>query len=278
LESGLVLEPDLNRAVAQQEVLVMAVPSSAYREICCEIKPVVGPDVQIVSTAKGFEDGTLLRMTQVVADELGAIERVAVLSGPSFAKEVLSGLPTAIVMAASKQEVADSLSPVFHFANMRVYASDDPVGVEAGGAVKNVIALAAGIVDGAGMGSNARAALMTRGLAELQRLVIALGGQPLTVSGLSGLGDLLLTATGDLSRNRQVGLRLGQGESLKSALEAVGQVVEGVVAASKVKALGDRLRVELPITEQVNSVLNGEVSVADAVKNLLSRRRKAEFN
>jgi glycerol-3-phosphate dehydrogenase (NAD(P)+) len=119
---------------------------------------------------------------------------------------------------------------------------------------------------------------MTRGLAELQRLVIALGGQPLTVAGLSGLGDLLLTATGDLSRNRQVGLRLGQGESLKSALEAVGQVVEGVVAASKVKALGDRLRVELPITEQVNSVLNGEVSVADAVKNLLSRRRKAEFN
>ncbi len=277
LEQSLKVESDLCKAVKGRDLVVFAIPSSAVRKTCEMVKSHIKLDTYIVSAAKGFENNTLLRMTEVLADELSNADRVLALSGPSFAKEVLIGLPTAITLAAKNTKIAETVATFFHFANMRVYASSDLVGVETGGAVKNVIALAAGIVDGAGMGANARAALMTRGLAELQRLVTAMGGEPITVSGLSGLGDLLLTATGDLSRNRQVGLRLGQGQSLDEALQAVGQVAEGVVAASKVKALGERYKVELPITSEVNNVLSGKISIKNAVKNLLSRRPKSEF-
>lgn len=268
---------DIKQVVNDAELIICAVPSSAMRGVCAKIKQAIRPDAFVISAAKGLEDGTLKRMSEVIAEEIGDSNHVMSLSGPSFAKEVMEGLPTAIVLAGHDTKVVEQVASSFHYGNIRIYSSTDLIGVEIGGAVKNVIALAAGIVDGAGMGANARAALITRGLAELQRLVVRLGGEALTVAGLSGLGDLLLTSTSDVSRNRRVGVLLGKGVDLQTALNKVGQVVEGVITTPKALALSQKVGVEMPIVQEVHNVLIGNTSVAGAVANLLSRARAKEF-
>lgn len=258
-------------------VVVVAVPSAAVREVAVAAAPLIPAGAIVISTSKGLEQGSLRPMSEVLVSTLNGRNPVAVLSGPSFAREVMEGRPTAVTVAAKELEVARDAAAVFHYENFRVYTSSDVVGVELGGVVKNVIALACGIVDGVAMGANARAALITRGLNEMQRLVVAVGGEAMTVAGLSGLGDLLLTATGDLSRNRQVGLRLGRGEKLEEVIAALGEVAEGVRATANVLELARRHKVPVPITEQVNRMLQGECSAHDAAYALLSRTPGTEI-
>ena len=215
-------------------------------------------------------------MHQVLEEELGNSKRILVLSGPSFAREVVLGLPTAVVLAGSDANFVKQGVALFHHGAFRVYSSQDVIGVELGGVVKNVIALATGMLDGVGFGNNARAALLTRGLAELQRLVLALGGEAATIGGLSGMGDLLLTATGDLSRNRQAGLRLGRGEKLEDVLLSIGQTVEGVETAAILFQLAEEKQVSVPIIEQIYLLVSGKTSVTEAAKSLLSREPKEE--
>ena len=278
IHNGVVACADITQAVKDASLIICAVPSSAMHNVCAEIKGYIKPDAFLVSAAKGFEEGTLRRMSEVIADASGALsDRVLALSGPSFAKEVMMGLPTAIVLAGNNSKVVEQAANYFHFGNMRIYSSTDLIGVEIGGAVKNVIALAAGMVDGAKMGANARAALITRGLAEMQRLVVSLGGDVLTVAGLSGLGDLLLTSTSDISRNKRVGVMLGQGLDLKNALAKVGQVVEGVTTAPKALLLSQNAKVDMPIVREVNNFLSAKVDIRGAMSNLLSRARGKEF-
>jgi glycerol-3-phosphate dehydrogenase (NAD(P)+) len=215
-------------------------------------------------------------MSSVLSDSLGNSSRIAVLSGPTFAREVARGLPTAVVAASENAETAQRVATLFHSESLRVYRSSDVAGVELGGVVKNVIALAAGIVEGMGLGLNAQAALITRGLAEMKRLIESAGGSPLTVMGLSGLGDLLLTATGELSRNRCVGMALGKGAPLAEALKSVGQVAEGVRAAKQVTALAAEGKIEMPIALEVSRIIAGEITPAQASKNLLARALRDE--
>ncbi len=269
-------EPNLEEIIKRSELVVFAVPSHAMREVSQLSKAYISPELLVVSVAKGLEQKTTKTMSEVLCEELGHPERITVLSGPSFAKEVKEGLPTAVTIAGETEEAARKAASYFHFDNFRVYTSIDVVGVELGGVLKNIIALAVGIVDGVGMGHNARAALITRGLAEMQRLVIKLGGQPLTVTGLSVLGDLLLTSTGDLSRNRQVGLRLGKGEKLEDILKSLGQVAEGVTATAVALELAKKHSISVPIITEVDKVLSGKSSIDDAVKSLLNREPKAE--
>lgn len=276
LAEGLRGETDLARAVAGKDAVVVSVPSTAVRSVAHAARADVPGEALVVSTTKGLEGGTLRRMSEVLAEELGRLERIAVLSGPSFALEVVRGLPTAVTVAGPTLAVARRASALFHHGTMRVYTSTDVVGVELGGVLKNVIALAAGVTDGFGMGHNARAALLTRGLAEMRRLVVALGGQASTVAGLSGLGDLMLTATGDLSRNRRVGLRLGAGESLPDILADLGQVAEGVLTAHNGLELARQHEVEVPIIEEIHNIVEGRHTVAEAVRRLLARAPKAE--
>lgn len=277
LAAGIRGEPDLERAVAGKNAVVVALPSTAVRPVARAAREAIPQEALVVSTTKGLELQTLLRMSEVLAEEWGRLERISVLSGPSFALEVLRGLPTAVTAAAPTLPAAQRASRLYHHGAMRIYTSTDMVGVELGGVLKNVIALAAGVTDGFGMGQNARAALLTRGLAEIRRLVVALGGQAATVTGLSGLGDLLLTATGDLSRNRQVGLRLGRGEDLEQILADLGQVAEGVLTARSGLELARRHEIEVPLIEETHRILQGEHSVAEAVRNLLARAPKAEM-
>lgn len=271
LNTNIIAEPDLSRAIGKNKLIVFAVPSSATREVAHKAAAHIDEEALSVNVAKGLEEGTSKRLSQVLAEELGEQAEIAVLSGPSFAKEVVEDLPTAVTIAAHKKEIAKKATVYFHHHNFRVYTSEDVIGVELGGALKNVIALAAGVVDGCGMGTNARAALITRGLAEMKRLIVALGGKPQTVSGLSCLGDLLLTATGDLSRNRQVGVALGRGEKLTDILARLGQVAEGVQTTHKVLELARRNNIEMPIAAEVGKVISGEHSVKKAIEVLLSR-------
>lgn len=263
-------------AVKGAAAVIIVVPSVAVREVAHKIREAVEPGAIVISAAKGLEGDTLKTMSAVIEEELGSKARVAVLSGPSFAAEVIREYPTAVAVASRNPEVAKLAADLVHQDVFRAYTSTDTIGVEIGGAVKNVIALAVGVVDGVGMGLNARAGLITRGLAEIQRLVVALGGQRHTVSGLSGLGDLLLTATGDLSRNRQVGLRLGRGEKLEEIIESLGQVAESVVTAPKALELARRHHVDAPLTEEIVRVLNGEHGIKEAVRVILSRAQKDE--
>jgi len=215
---------------------------------------------------------------QIVAEELGAGALCGALTGPSFAEEVARGLPTAITLAANDPEFARQTALALHSSRLRIYANDDLAGVEVGGAVKNVMAIATGICDGLAFGHNARAALMTRGLAEIARLGVALGGQPNTFMGLAGMGDLILTCTGDLSRNRQVGLALASGKKLSQILEDLGHVAEGVSTAREVARLALELGIEMPITQAVDAILHHDVPAAAAVERLLSRDPKAEMS
>nr|MBA3585079.1 NAD(P)-dependent glycerol-3-phosphate dehydrogenase [Gemmatimonadota bacterium] len=239
--------------------------------------PHVSSGAVVVSASKGIEQGSLKRMTEVLADVLTDPQRIVVLSGPSFAVEVSRGVPTAVTMAAEDPEAAGAALAAFANSRFRVYTSRDVVGVELGGAVKNVVAIATGIADGLEYGHNARAALITRGLAEIARLGTALGGERLTFMGLAGLGDLVLTCTGDLSRNRTLGLRLGRGERLEEILADMQMVAEGVLTARSVHDLSLRAGVEMPIAEQVHEMLVHAKSPRVVVEELMMREYKPEF-
>jgi len=252
---------------ASADLFLAATPVSGLREII-QNKP-----APLVWLCKGFEQGTGSLPHQIVEP---TISRCGALSGPSFADEVARGLPCALTLASRDAAFAREAAAIVHGGRLRVYYSADLVGVEIGGAVKNVMAIAAGIADGLGLGHNARAALITRGLAEIARLSAALGGQTETVMGLAGAGDLILTATGDLSRNRRVGLELAKGKKLEEILSSLGHVAEGVRSAKEVFALSRKLKVEMPVSETVSAVLDGRLKPAEAVERLLSRDPKRE--
>ena len=266
----------LERALDGARYVVAAVPSHGVREVLRQAAPLVPRQTVIVSAAKGIEEGTLLRMSQVIEQELGASHPVTVLSGPSFAAEVARGAPTAVLVAGRCAEAVDAVQLEFRAPYFRLYASDDVTGVEIGAALKNVIAIAAGVVDGLGLGHNATAALITRGLAEISRLAYALGGRRDTLAGLSGLGDLVLTCTGGLSRNRQVGLGLGAGRSLDDVVAGMKAVAEGVRTTGAALALGARHDVELPIAAQMAEVLSGRRTPRAALEELMLRRQRPE--
>jgi glycerol-3-phosphate dehydrogenase (NAD(P)+) len=256
-------------------MVVVAIPSESFRGVCRGLASAVGTGASLVSATKGLEIDTLQRMTEVAAQEAPGWPR-AVLSGPSFALEVALGQPTAVVAAAADAAVAEAVQQAFANPTFRVYSSDDVVGVELAGALKNVIAIAAGIVDGLGYGQNTVAALITRGLAEIARLGVALGGRPETFSGLAGLGDLVLTATGDLSRNRKLGRALGLGKSLDEAVRETVMVAEGVRTTRAACALAERVGVEMPIAEQMRAVLYEARPPREAVDALMIRSLKRE--
>ncbi len=279
LPANLGITSSLEAATANQELLLAAMPSHVLRPVMSQARPYVSGRPYLVSVAKGIEDGSLKRMTDVLAEIFGAEfdDRVAAFSGPSFAKEVAQGLPTAVTAAARLQETAEVVQSVFSGPTFRVYSSTDPIGVKIGGAVKNVIAIAAGVSDGLGLGSSSRAALITRGVAEVARLVAKLGGDRQTVSGLSGVGDMVLTCTGDLSRNRTVGMRIGKGESLAQILSSMKMVAEGVHNSKTVCALAERAGVEMPISEQIRLMLHADKPARKVVGDLMGRQSKPEF-
>lgn len=270
-------EADLQRAVQASRNLLIVVPSHVFADVLHQVKPFLRPDSRIAWATKGLDPATGNLLQTVAEDILGRDRPLAVLSGPTFAKELAMGLPTAISLAATDGDFARELADLVHCdRSFRVYLNDDMVGLQLGGAVKNVIAIGAGLADGLGFGANARTALITRGLAELKRLGVALGAQQETFMGMAGLGDLVLTCTDNQSRNRRFGLALGQGKSVDTAMAEIGQVVEGYRNAAEVHQLAGRYGVEMPICEQVYQVLYEGKNAKEAAMALLSRDRKAE--
>jgi len=267
---------DIASVVRDAEVIVSAAPSHAVRPVMTQVARSITRTPLIVSASKGLDPDKLERPSAVLVEVLPAGTPIAVLSGPSFALEVYQRQPTAVVAAAADHAVAERAQRLFSTPHFRVYSHTDVIGVELGGALKNVIALAAGILEGLGLGFNTRAALITRGLAEITRLGVALGAQPMTFAGLAGLGDLILTATGALSRNRGLGVALGQGQSVAQALAKTQAVVEGVNTARTAVALGERHGVDLPISREVANVLFKSKSPKQAVSDLMERELKAE--
>jgi glycerol-3-phosphate dehydrogenase (NAD(P)+) len=284
LPKNLQFEGDLARAIKRlsaDDLLVIATPMSGLSETVAQVLSIAEHPLNIIWLCKGLEPATALLPHQVVEreDKLhshGIIHSYGALSGPSFAAEVGDGMPCALTIASISSKLCAVVQSAFHHGNMRVYASDDLVGVELGGAVKNVLAIAAGIGDGLDLGLNARAAVLTRGLAEMMRLVKAAGGRPETCMGLTGVGDLILTATGNLSRNRRVGLELAAGKSLPEILSGLGHVAEGVLCAAAVTNLAKRLDVEMPITAMMGEVLSGRLTTQEALKRLMGRDPKIE--
>jgi glycerol-3-phosphate dehydrogenase (NAD(P)+) len=276
LPDSLLLSPDFDAATASVDLVVIAVPSSGLRPTLAALAkhPALPP---LVWVCKGFEPGSRKLPHQLIAELLPAHSQTGVLSGPSFAQEVAHGYPTALTLASDDSALARHLAEVLSGHRLRIYAHNDVIGVEIGGALKNVMAIAAGICDGLKLGHNARAALITRGLAEMTRLGVKLGGHFETFMGLSGLGDLILTTTGDLSRNRQVGLRLARGQQLEAILGELGHVAEGVTTAREVAALASEMGVDMPITRAVCQTLFEGLPARDAVDTLLNREIKAEF-
>jgi glycerol-3-phosphate dehydrogenase (NAD(P)+) len=270
---------DLVAACTGADVVVMGVPSHGFRDVLSTAAPAIGADVPILSLSKGVEQGTGLRMTEVVADVLPGHrrDRIGVLTGPNLAREVALGQPAATVVAIDDADAAAALQTVFMTATFRVYTNPDVVGCEIAGALKNVIALAAGIAHGLGYGDNTKAALITRGLAELARLGISLGGDPLTFSGLAGMGDLVATCTSEKSRNRTVGVALGQGRKLDDIVAEMKMVAEGVKSTQAVLELAARQGVEMPIAEQVGAVLYEDRTPAEIVPALMLRQAKPEL-
>ena len=267
---------ELADALRDAELVVSAVPSHGCRAVMAHASPSLAARAVIVSATKGLEAGTLLRMSEVIAEEAGPAHPVVVLSGPSFAIEVARQLPTAILAASQDAAAIALVQHEFRGASFRLYGSDDVAGVEIGAAMKNIIAIAAGVVEGLGLGHNALAALITRGLAELTRLACAAGGRRETLAGLSGLGDLVLTCTGNLSRNRRVGIELARGRALSEILAGMKMVAEGVLTTGAALALGERYGVELPITMQMSEVLDGRTDVRTALEALMLRKQRAE--
>lgn len=266
---------DLGDALNGAEIVVMAVPSHGYRAVCTEVAGLVDAGVPIVSLTKGLEPGTGLRMSQVTSEEM-ANNPVAMLTGPNLAKEILGGQPAASVVAID-DPIATRLQHRFTASNLRVYTNPDVIGCELSGVLKNVIAIASGIIEGLGFGANTRATLITRGLAEMTRLGVAMGGRPETFAGLAGMGDLIATCSSPQSRNNQVGFQLGQGRSIDEVLASMNMVAEGVKSSPSVLALGRRYGVEMPLTEQVVAVCHEGRSVADALDELMHRRSKSEL-
>ncbi len=271
---------DFAKTVRENEILIFAVPSPAIRETAVKIKNLsLAEELQhqktIVNVAKGLEEGTLLRLSEVIEEELPLFD-VAVLSGPSHAEEVAQCLPTALVAGSKKKETAEQIQNVFMNEYLRVYTSPDLIGMELGGALKNVIALAAGMADGLGYGDNTKAALITRGVAEITRLAGKLGGAPETLSGLTGIGDLIVTCESRHSRNRKAGMLIGQGRSVEEALSEVGMVVEGVNTARAAGLLAQKADVPMPIITAVNNVLFSGKSAGDAVRELMIRNKRSE--
>lgn len=270
---GLRVESDLTSALDDAELALIVVPTSGFREV---LKQIRGTDAPIVWGCKGFEAGSARLPHQVVEEELGRNSKAAVLSGPSFAEEVARGLPTAVTLASTDNNIARNIARQLHGTRLRIYHGADVIGVEIAGAVKNVLAIAAGISDGMQLGNNARAALMARGLAEMTRLGLALGGRMETFMGLAGMGDLFLTASSDLSRNRRVGLMLAKGMSLPSILNELGHVAEGVATSREVQRIAHSRNVEMPITHAICRVLHDGLAPDAALDELLNRKPKAE--
>ncbi len=269
---------DMRAVTAGTETFVSVVPSHAVRTVWAMLAPHVPQNALLISATKGIEAGSLCTMSQVLQATLASCPglRLAVLSGPTFAQEVSQGLPAVAVVASQQRAVAETVQQLYSTATFRVYTNTDVLGVELGGALKNVMALAAGVCDGLRLGYNTRAALITRGLAEMTQLGVAMGAQAQTFAGLSGMGDLVLTCTGHLSRNYAVGKQLGQGQSLADILSHMQMVAEGVTTTSAAVALGQRWQVEMPIAEQVYAVLQGQVRPREAVTALMQRTLKHE--
>jgi glycerol-3-phosphate dehydrogenase (NAD(P)+) len=275
LPAGLKASASLDEAARGASILLLSVPSPYMRSVLSELAPLARGIATVVSATKGLEEKTHFRMSEVVAQTLGGIKAV-VLSGPTFAREVALGEPTALVAASADLDEAKEVQSHFSTSAFRVYTNDDTLGVELGGALKNVIALAAGVATGLGLGHNPRAALMTRGLAEIARLVEAMGGRRDTLFGLAGMGDLVLTCTGHLSRNRQVGIELGKGRALEEILAGMEQVVEGVRTTHAAVALAREHGVEMPIVLQMERLLRGETTPGDVMRELMTRPLKGE--
>lgn len=277
LADDMVFTTELSEAVKGKDVLVLAVPSSFTRNTAHSMKEYVADGQIIVNVAKGIEESTLMTLSQVIEDEVPQAD-VAVLSGPSHAEEVGRCIPTTIVVGAKTRKTAEYIQNIFMSDVFRVYTSPDVLGIELGAALKNVVALAAGIADGLGYGDNTKAALITRGMAEISRLGMAMGGKFETFCGLSGIGDLIVTCASMHSRNRRAGILIGQGKTMEEAMAEVKMVVEGVYSAKAAMGLAKKYQVELPIIEQVNEVLFHGKSAAAAVKDLMIRDKKLETN
>jgi glycerol-3-phosphate dehydrogenase (NAD(P)+) len=278
LPEGLRASADVAQAVAGAEIVILVPPSSHLRTVATQIGPALGASTYLVVATKGIEEHSLKLMSEVLAETLPALgDRLAFLSGPSFAKEVARGLPTDVVVASRAIATARAIQTLVHAPNFRTYASADPIGVQVGGAIKNVLAVATGACDGLQLGDNARAAVITRGLAEMTRLGVALGANPLTFLGLSGVGDLVLTCTGDLSRNRTLGKQLAAGVDPKEYLASKRSVAEGFSTSAAAHALAQKLGVEMPITENVYRVLHEGRPLKQAVQTLLERSHKDEL-
>jgi glycerol-3-phosphate dehydrogenase (NAD(P)+) len=281
---GVLLPPSVLARHALESVLegadlVLSVtPSHVLRATYAAVTPLLAPSAVLVSATKGLEEGTLLRSSQVIQEITGGRFPVVVLSGPTFALDVAAGSPTAVVAASEDREAVRQIQEAFSGPSFRVYGSSDPIGVEMGGALKNVIAIGAGISDGLELGHNALAALITRGLAEINRLAVAQGARAETLAGLAGLGDLVLTCTGDLSRNRQLGIKLAAGHRLEDILSSTLTVAEGVKTTSVAMELARRLGVELPIASEMEAVLFGGRSPRDAIRRLMSRSLRSEVD
>ena len=277
LPEDMAFTTDIEKAVENAEILVMAVPSVFVRGTAKTLKPYYKENQIIVNVAKGIEEATLETMTDIISEEIpGCV--FAVLSGPSHAEEVGRGIPTTIVVGARQREVAEKVQEVFMSPVFRVYTSPDVLGIEIGAALKNVIALAAGIADGLGYGDNTKAALITRGMAEITRLGVAMGGKPETFYGLSGIGDLIVTCASMHSRNRRAGILMGKGYTADEAMKEVKMVVEGVYSAKAAKKLADQYEIEMPIVEKVNEILFDNHPAAECLKDLMLRDKKTEID
>jgi glycerol-3-phosphate dehydrogenase (NAD(P)+) len=273
---GLQLESSLEKAVCESDEILIVVPSHAFVSIVRRIRTWLKPGQGICWASKGLEPGSGHFLHQAAAECFAEERAMAVITGPSFAAEVAAGLPTAVTVAGTDPAFCGRIAQSLHGGNFRAYTSDDIIGAELGGSVKNVLAVATGISDGMGLGDNARAALITRGLAEMMRLGRVLGAREHTLTGLAGMGDLVLTSTGDLSRNRRLGLALGSGKSVEEAVAEISQVVEGVSTASEVWRLARRHQVEMPISEQINGIIHKGWNPNRSLRELLAREQKPE--
>jgi glycerol-3-phosphate dehydrogenase (NAD(P)+) len=269
-------ESDLAAAVSGAGIVLIVVPSHAFASMLDELAPLLAADTAIGWASKGFEPGTGRFLHELVAERLPG-HAAAVVTGPSFAREVAAGLPSAVTVHSDDDAFAQQLASLLHAPNLRAYSGSDVLGAELGGAMKNVLAVATGIADGMELGLNARAGLITRGMNEMLRLGVALGARPETLIGLSGLGDLVLTCTGDLSRNRRLGLALGRGVAIDEAIRQIGQVVESVLTADEVARLAGKHALDLPISAGVRAVLHGEVTPMDGLRALMAREQKPEY-
>ncbi len=280
---GIVLPSGIHATLSLEEALddvawvLVVTPSHAFAQTLQKLAPLHTPGTGVAWATKGFEPGSGRFLHEVAEDILGRATPLAVVTGPSFAKEVAIGLPTAVTVHGESLPFAQTVATALHGASFRAYTGQDMKGAELGGAMKNVLAVATGVADGMQLGLNARAGLVTRGLNEILRLAAAIGAKPETLMGLAGLGDLVLTATGDLSRNRRLGLALGRGQSINEAVQEIGQVVESIQTADEVMRLAQKYAVDLPISRGVQKVLHGELSPEDALRQLLAREQKPEY-